>query len=299
MSEADGQPAAPVKKGKSRQSDPSDGAERTEPAKRGRHRRSDISETATEAPGPKKRGRPRRSDISEEGASQARPSTTAANRRSPSPDALSPDQPQKRPYVYLAPKQREIPVSTISASWTPLQAPSLALTRQILQLSTRPVLQTLAPGPRRDAASSALRAATKRLSSKLSKGLPFPPASRATASAARRSRVPRTDGREAELDFEGVASEMESLEGRLQPLLHSIDILRAEEERMVKVLERETAELEGLARNGREERKVWREGLRRKAHPLVPERWDPDADVGDRLALTPKEDVPSEWIFTV
>lgn len=295
--EAGAEPAEPRKRGRPRRSDASDAAaeQQPEPKKRGRPRRSDASDAA-EQPGPKKRGRPRRSDVSDEGGSQARPPIEA--NREPSPHA-SPEQAQKKPYAYLAPRQRDIPVSTISSTWTPLQPPALAHARQILQLSTRPVLQTLAPGPRRDAASSAIRAATKRLSSKLSKGLPFPPASRAAAAAAKRSRAPRADGREAELGFEGVAAEMEALEGRLQPLLHSIEVLRGEEKRMERVLERETGELEVLAKNGREERKVWREGLRRKGHPLVPGRWDPDGDGGDRLALAPREDPASEWVFTV
>lgn len=291
------QQSQPKKRGRPRRSDTADTAEQPEPKKQGRPRPSDTSDAAAEPPEPRKRGRPRRSDISDEKAPQARPSTTEANQE-PSPEA-SPDQPQKRPYTYLAPKQRDIPVSTISSTWTPLQPPALATARQILQLSTRPVLQALAPGPRRDAASSAIRAATKRLSSKLSKGLPFPPASRAAAKAAKRSKVPRADGREAELDFEAVAAEMEALEGRLQPLLHSIEVLSGEEKRLEKVLEKEAAELEVLARNGREERKVWREGLRRKGHPLVPDQWDPDGDGRDRLALAPKEVPPSEWLFAV
>lgn len=287
----------PKKRGRPRLSDASDAAaEPSEPKKRGRPRRSDMSDTAAEPSEPKKRGRPRHSDVSD-GGPQSRPQTTRGASRSPSP--ASPSQPQKKPYAYLAPKQRDIPVSTISATWTPLQAPSLALARQTLHFSTRPVLQSLAPGPRRDAASSALRAATRRLTSKLSKGLPFPPASRAAAKAAGRAKVPRADGREAELDFESVAAEMEALEGRLQPLLHSIEVLRGEERRMEGVLEMEAGELEVLSRNGREERKVWREGLRKKGHPLVPDRWDPDGDSGDRLALAPREAPPSEWLFTV
>lgn len=93
---------------------------------------------------------------------------------------------------------------------------------------------------------------------------------------------------------------MEALEGRLDPLLHSVEVLRAEERRMEEVLSREVAELEVLERNGREERKLWREGLRRKGHPLVPDRWDPDGDGGDRLVLAPRgEEVSSEWLFTV
>ncbi|MBE3110831.1 MAG: hypothetical protein IMZ46_10030, partial [Acidobacteria bacterium] len=288
MAEADAGPSQPKKKGRPRRSDVSETAETAEPKKRGQPTRSDASNAAAEPPESKKRGRARRSDVSDQGgASQQRPTTARAS-RSPSPDA-APEEPQKKPYAYLAPKQRDIPVSTISATWTPLQAPSLAHARQTLHFSTRPVLQTLAPGPRRDAASSAIRAATKRLSNKLSKGLPFPPASRAAAKAASRAKVPRADGREAELDFESVAAEMEGLEGRLQPLLHSIEVLKGEERRMEKVLEREVEELEVLARNGREERKVWREGLRKKGHPLVPERWDPDGDGGDRLALAPRE----------
>lgn len=293
------QPSPPKKRGRPRRSDASEVTEEHSQSKeRRKPRHSDVSDTKEQPPRPKKRGRPRQSDTSDAGPSQPRPSTEEPNDTA-SPDPPSPDQPRTS-YPFLAAKQREIPVATISSTWTPLQPPSLTLARQILHFSERPVLQSLAPGPRRDVAASAIRTASKRLSSKLSKGLPFPPASKAAIKASKKSKIPRADGREAELDFEAVASEMEALEGRLDPLLHSVEVLRAEERRMEGVLSREVAELEVLERNGREERKLWREGLRRKGHPLVPDRWDPDGDGGDRLVLAPKgEEVSSEWLFTV
>lgn len=297
-SDAAAEAPGPKKRGRPKRADASDVAEPPEPKRRGRLRRSDASEAVEEPSQPKRRGRPRQPDSSNAGPSQQRP-PTAEPSDIDSPDVPSPDQ-AKRSYPFLAAKQREIPVSTISSTWTPLQSPSLTLARQILHFSERPVLQSLAPGPRREVAASAIRTASKRLASKLSKGLPFPPASKAAVKASKKSKTPRADGREAELDFEAVASEMEALEGRLDPLLHSVEVLRAEERRMQEVLSREAAALEVLERNGREERKLWREGLRRKGHPLVPDRWDPDGDGGDKLVLTPRgEEVPSEWLFTV
>ncbi|SPO03364.1 uncharacterized protein DNG_06047 [Cephalotrichum gorgonifer] len=330
------EPREPGKRGRPRRSDTSDTApsqprtsdavaEPQQPKKRGRTRRSypsdaapsqaPTSAAAEQAQEPKKRGRPRRSDASDAGPSQPPPAPDAAaetqepkrrkrTRRSDASNATADtvdEPPTRRPYTHIASTQREIPVSTITSKWTPLPPPSLALARQILALSERPVLQSLAPGPRRDIAASAIRTASRRLASKLSKGLPFPPASAAARRAATKGGGGGggADGREAELDFEAVASDMEALERRLDPLLHSIAALRAEEARMEAVIERDAAALGELEKNARGEMGMWRANLRKRGHPLVPDRWDPDGDGAGGLALAPKEEggVPAEWLF--
>lgn len=294
-----------------------------EPKKRGRPRRSDVSEAAptqhppdTAAPTdnepPKRRGRKSTTSAQQQQEADTQPSPV-----SPSPERKAP-RPKRKPYLYIAPKQREIPVSVISSKWSPLNPSSVELARQTLQLAERPVLQTYAPGPRRDAATAAIRIATKRVVNSISRGLPFPPASRYSVQLATRKKKSYNgknknkrksaaaddddgpDGREVELDLEAVISETEALEKRLEPLLHSIEILRAEEKRMDAVIERDTAELSTLSQNSRRELNLWRESLRKSAHPLLPERWDPDADGREKLVLARDGEGPlGEWVFAV
>jgi hypothetical protein len=88
--------------------------------------------------------------------------------------------------------------------------------------------------------------------------LPFPPA----------STLPR---REDELDFERTQSAVEVLLSQLDPLQHSVELLRREKERARRELEREYKVLARLSTNARAEARERRDRLR-KVHVLVPEK---------------------------
>lgn len=119
---------------------------------------------------------------------------------------------------------------------------------------------------RRQQAETALNAFSRRLHSKLVKGLPFPPPSRAAAgplSAAGGSH-------EAELDFDRIMGAIKNVEGTLDPLLHSVALLTREKEKEEAALEAEYKQLRRLKSNFRDENRKWIDHAKRE-HVLVPE----------------------------
>ncbi|CAI4217222.1 unnamed protein product [Parascedosporium putredinis] len=252
--------------------------------------RGDLGRPLQQTTSPKLQRLPAGSGSDADSESNSDQSDLRRRRRHPKPS---------RPFLYIAPKQREIPVSVISSKWTPLSRSSVSAATQILQLASRPVLQTRPPGPRRDAAAAALRVATRRVVNSISRGLPFP---RSQTLPPARPPLPEKfaapDGREVELDFEAVADETAALERRLDPLLHSIQLLRQEDARLVEAIKKDEEELEELRKNAKRELGVWRESLRKKSHPLLPARWNPDANGREKLVLAPEQEPPQdEWAF--
>lgn len=172
----------------------------------------------------------------------------------------------------------------------------------MLRLAERPVLQRLASNEeRRDQASSALRLVTNRLNKKLSRGLPFPPAS-APPRAGRKNQNDDA-GRAEELDFERVVDSVRSLERQLDPLLHAVRLLETEKEREERALEEDYKTLSTLEANAKSEARNFKDNLR-KTHVLVPEqnkgakdwavgdedfKFVPDENVGDGLFKVSKQ----------
>ncbi|KAK1596623.1 CENP-Q, a CENPA-CAD centromere complex subunit-domain-containing protein, partial [Colletotrichum navitas] len=175
-------------------------------------------------------------------------------------------------YRHIAPRARQIPRSTIEENWSPLAPQSLAHVSSLLRLSERPVLQRLAANEkRRDQAASAIRLVTRRLTKKLSRGLPFPPAT-APPTGSRSSKKHDADGgRTEELNFERVIENVAALEKQLDPLLHAIKLLKAEKERDERALEADYESLTTLEANARSEARNFKDNLR-KTHVLVPEK---------------------------
>jgi hypothetical protein len=78
---------------------------------------------------------------------------------------------------------------------------------------------------------------------------------------------------ELELDFEKTVDAIAGLEKALDPLLHSVALLRGEKEREERALEREYEVLRRLEGNARAQVRGWREGPggRGREHVLVGE----------------------------
>ncbi|KAH6622775.1 CENP-Q, a CENPA-CAD centromere complex subunit-domain-containing protein [Chaetomium tenue] len=244
----------------------------------------------------KKRGRgrpPRASNENHQTAEQSpapipKPSKKPPNRRpAPEPEPTSPQQPQPPPqpsttataapnppskYRHLTTLTRQIPRTTIASKWTPLSTPSITAVSALLADSARPVLHRLRDRDQRHAqAASILRTFSARLHAKLVKGMPFPPPSVPAPRA--RGRPRRVDsgaggaaggvggggGHEVELDFERTVDAIAGMERALDPLLHSVALLRAEKEREERALEREYEGLRRLEGNARAQARGWKE----------------------------------------
>ncbi|KAJ6441835.1 kinetochore protein fta7 [Purpureocillium lavendulum] len=239
-------------------------------------------------PGPKPPARKRRRSSQGEDAERQ-------DDRPPSPS---------KPYARIVPQVRRVRQSTIAAKWAPLSGPSLPAVSTLLHLAHRPILQRLSnTHQRREHTSAALRLITHRIARKVTRGLPFPPASMpssaspasagagAAASGAGRRRQTKKQqqqqtadgGRETELDFEAVLDAKAALERQLGPAAHAVELLRREKEHVEQELERDYEMLRALEAGARAQAREQR-ALLKKAHPLAPESVKPephDADAED------------------
>ncbi|OTB13496.1 hypothetical protein K445DRAFT_320042 [Daldinia sp. EC12] len=215
---------------------------------------------------------------------QSDKSSPKSRRRKQSPDAQdrssSPDSATSLPrYRHLTTRTRRVPLNIIESKWTSLEQPALSSVASLLQSASRPVLLRLSNPQRHGHAAAAINAVSKRLCSKIARGLPFPPATTSTR-------------REEEFEFERTVSGIQALESQLDPLLHSVELLRREKERAEKELDREYKALARLGSNAHAEARARRDQMR-KMHVLVPEKPPalppPESRVDDIGEIVPVE----------
>ncbi|KAL5593988.1 hypothetical protein BROUX41_001041 [Berkeleyomyces rouxiae] len=274
----------------------------TEPAlpksKRGRMANSyDTSQIST-APVSK---RPRLSQTQPRDASE-RQSASILN-----PGTQAHIDPVARKYLHLAPRVRQIPRSVIEEKWSPLEPSSQAAVKALLHLAAQPALSRTGTNPARHKAGLAVvQAVSKRIQSKLGRGLPFPPASANGVPVRGGPSVPRRRkdgdaGRTDELDFEKILAGVGVLEDSLDTLMHSVALLEKERDRLVQDIEREHVQAVKLEGDVKKEATMWRESLR-KAHVLVPGARRPEqlsSSIGDRrtgclFTVHDAKDLPGE-----
>lgn len=228
-----------------------------------------AEENPASPPQKKKRGRPSKggdeepADRQDEDHKPARPSR-------PKQQRTEAPLPPKR-YLHVAPHVRGVKQSTIDAKWTPLGSSSIAAASEILELAHRPVAQRMAgTTQRRQHASAALSVAYRRITRKLQRGLPFPPAGMPSSSSSAARGGGGDGGRETELDFESVLDGRRALERQLDPALHAVELLKREKSRMERELERDYMTLRNLEAGARTQAREQREKLKR-AHVLAPD----------------------------
>ncbi|KAI1644120.1 CENP-Q, a CENPA-CAD centromere complex subunit-domain-containing protein [Daldinia loculata] len=219
---------------------------------------------------------------------QSNKTSPKSGRRRPSPDAQdrssSPDSATSPPrYRHLTTRTRRVPLNIIESKWTALEQPALTSVASLLQSASRPVLLRLSNPQRHGHAAAALNAVSKRLCSKIARGLPFPPATTSTR-------------REEEFEFERTVSGIQALESQLDPLLHSVELLRREKERAEKELDREYKALARLGSNAHAEARERRDQMR-KMHVLVPEKPPPESRVDPVGEVVPTENISGK-VFT-
>ncbi|OIW27486.1 hypothetical protein CONLIGDRAFT_433072 [Coniochaeta ligniaria NRRL 30616] len=278
---------------------------RGRPRKSDASRTRDEEPPVEEVPQLKKRGRPRLSNVSASGqipseqpktkspakhrlvkkpVTEGRRNSTAPQRRlSKNPDSQEANQSVAEmddeleasllpvpKYRHIEPRTRQIPRSTISAKWLPLDDASVEAISTIISDTTRPVLLRLRDKElRHQQGQIILRIFAGRLRSKLRKGMPFPPPS-TKAAGSRGDKADAGGGHVEELSFESTVDSIESLETMLDPLLHSVALLEKEKVKEEAALEKEYETLRTLESNAKAEARSWRESLK-KAHPLAPE----------------------------
>jgi len=157
-------------------------------------------------------------------------------------------------YQHLAPVTRRVSHQAIVAKWEPLPEGAVASISQFLHDIQRPVVVRVKDDRRRTQASTALQMVSRRLVGKISKGLPFPPETR--------TRV------EDDFNFEKIINHNRALETQLTPALHANNILEAELNKEISLLESEQAALVELETNSKTETSI-RKQAGRKLHPLL------------------------------
>ena len=166
----------------------------------------------------------------------------------------------------------------------------------LLVTASRPVLLRLNNPARRAQAAAALGAVSNRLRSKLSRGLPFPPpqaggtTTRVDASKDGAKGGGRARPREDELEYERTVAGIRGLETALDPLLHSVELLRRERDRAQRELENEYHVLSTLKANARAQARE-RRGRGRKLHVLASASAGHEGSDGDDDDDDSEEDV--------
>ncbi|KAI1269517.1 CENP-Q, a CENPA-CAD centromere complex subunit-domain-containing protein [Xylariaceae sp. FL1019] len=216
-----------------------------------------------EAAGQEARGRKRRSHGSAKSVGKDKSRSSSSNSEADSPP----------PYRYIAKRTRRIPRAVIESRWSTLDQSGVNNVANILGAASRPVLLHVSNRKQYRHAEHVVERAVKGLSKRSSK-LPCPPA----------STLPR---REDELDYERTQSAVEAARSQLDPLQHSVELLKYEKKRVEKELERDYKALQQLSTNARSEAREKRDQLR-KMHVLVPEKDSSVAGEGIvRVDVTP------------
>jgi hypothetical protein len=142
-------------------------------------------------------------------------------------------------YQHLAAVTRGVSRHTIDSKWEPLSATAVDRISQLLNDVERSVVMRLQDDRKRTQASTAVQMVSRRLHRKLTRGQPFPPCTRP---------LPEED-----FDFEKILDSSRALEARLTPMLHSIELLKAETTKEEALLDADAATLEDLEANAKSE----------------------------------------------
>lgn len=167
--------------------------------------------------------------------------------------------------------------------WAPLEREAIAAVQSLLEECARPVVSRVRAGAgasgggaamerRQEQTRQAIAGVTRRLRSKLVKGIPFPPGTVHIASRrGRRSTKGQNDGNglAADFNFERAVEGALALEQQLTPLQHAIALLERERKCEEEALAADYAALRQLETNAQADLRTWRERTRR-AHVLAP-----------------------------
>ncbi|CAK7242737.1 MAG: hypothetical protein STHCBS139747_004236 [Sporothrix thermara] len=174
-------------------------------------------------------------------------------------------------------------MSTMAKKWAPLERDAIAAVHALLEECARPVISHVraagggggvANERRQEQTRQAISSVTRRLRSKLVKGIPFPPGTVVVSSRRGRLGTKGPDDRissgiEADFNYERVMEGAQALEQQLTPLQHAIGLLERERKREEAALEADYAALRELETNAQVDLRTWRERAR-KAHVLAP-----------------------------
>jgi len=147
-------------------------------------------------------------------------------------------EPEEAPvYQHLQAVTHRISRQTIDAKWEPLPSNCVEQISQLLQDLQRPVVVRYNDERKKTQSTTALQMISRRLVSKVSKGLPFPQGTR--------------NHREDDFDFEKILDYNRALEAQLTPALHANELLETQVSKELELLESEKERLAILEANAK------------------------------------------------
>jgi CENP-Q, a CENPA-CAD centromere complex subunit len=175
----------------------------------------------------------------------------------PSQDQDTPEGDEVPLYQHLQAVTRKVSLHIIDAKWEPLPSGCVERISQFLQDLQRPVVIRYNDERKKTQSSTALQMISRRLVSKVSKGLPFPQGTR--------------NHREDDFDFEKILDHNRALEAQLTPALHANELLEAQVSKELACLEFEQETLVRLEANAKTEAGLRSEAARRLHSLLQPQ----------------------------
>ena len=175
----------------------------------------------------------------------------------PSQDQDTPEGDEVPLYQHLQAVTRKVSRHIIDAKWEPLPSGCVERISQFLQDLQRPVVIRYNDERKKTQSSTALQMISRRLVSKVSKGLPFPQGTR--------------NHREDDFDFEKILDHNRALEAQLTPALHANELLEAQVSKELACLEFEQETLVRLEANAKTEAGLRSEAARRLHSLLQPQ----------------------------
>jgi len=173
----------------------------------------------------------------------------------PSKDVANASEKETKPsYQHLATVTHSVSMQTIEKKWAALPPACIERISQLCQSLLRPVVMHVTDERRKIEASTAVEMVSRRLTNKLSKGIPFPQATRTR--------------REDDFDFENILDHNRLLAAQLMPILHSNELLESELIKQKVLIEQDKEVLTQLETNAKSEAARVKQD-ERKQHVLV------------------------------
>lgn len=188
------------------------------------------------------------------------------------------------PYQRLAPVSRKVHRHTIEGKWHPLPPGCVDLLSQLLVDTQRPVVARHTQETKRGHANTALQWISRRLVTKISRGLPFPVGT---------NRQP-----EDEFNFEKVIDRNRVTEGQLTAEIDANKLLDESLTKELELLEVEKAALLELETNAKTE-STRRKQAERKSHPLLQSGNSPGSDDLESMAVITSRVLPSLGVRSI
>lgn len=209
-------------------------------------------------------------------------------RVSKSPPSSEPSEPVPLPYQHLTAVSRQVPRPTIEAKWSPLPTSTISQINNLLTSASRPITVRISDEQRRLQSTSAISTVSRRLISKISKGLPFPPPTSIKSTI------------DDDFDFEKCIDRNRALDAILTPALHANALLQAELEKEQAALEAEKDALATLESNARGEASR-RKRVTKKSHHVLLRAGDEDTknvvdELKQSIGLRLNSNTPSQGV---